>query len=141
MKSIVIVVALLLASPANGEESSTVFTPYSGIEVTAYKKINIDQMPRHMSIRQQGNKTIVIIRDLFLCDEPLEKPYIMEAGEKKAKKATLNIGMKRPKFFTTGCQEMMELTIGIKRSRLEKKTILYVYNENEGRVLGHLIVP
>ncbi len=141
MKTITIILALLIALPVLGEESSNVAECYVGINVLGYKECKDDPNNRYMSIKRKGNKVNVLIRDYFMCDGPLEMPYIMDIMENKVNKATLNIGVERPKLFATGCQKMMELTISIDRPWLKKGVILYIYNKDDGNVLGHMIVP
>ena len=109
----------------------------SGIEVSQASGALNASASANLIVKNDGNWVAVSIMDSFYNEGAFEKPWLSLPTRRMA---TLHVGTKKSGgLFPTRDEFTRRVTLKVARSRIPKDTVLYVYNDDTGEVLGHAL--
>lgn len=93
-----------------------------------------------LSVRVDGNDALISITDFFYNAGRFEQPWMSVANRNKA---TITIATHDTGnwFFSTKEEHVRSIELKINHRRLPSGTILYIYNQDTGEVMGHAVIP
>lgn len=125
----------LLAVPALADT----WTLASDIEVTRQTGPLGSYPPPRLAVSAGPQEVVVSITDFFYHAGGFRQPWMSVANRGKA---TLTIGTRDTSswFSSNKDEHVRSIDLKISRRRLPAGTVLYVYNEDTGEVMGHALV-